>query len=224
MSTEEQTLSQSEEEYLESIYKLTRKGRPARTDDIATAVGVSPPAASGMMRRLAARGALRYVPYGGAELTASGEEQALRVVRRHRLIERLLTDVLKIPWDAVHDQACRLEHAIMPSVEAKIEEAIGGVDTCPHGQPIPTPEGRVDVEDARALPEVEPGTRVRIARVTSEAAEFLRYLSCLGLLPRVEILVEAKAPFDGPIMVRVGDAHYALGRDVAASIMVSPVA
>jgi len=214
-------LSQAEEEYLESIYKLTREGHPAHTDAIAAAVGVSAPAASGMMKRLASRGALHYEPYGGAELTRDGEKMALRVVRRHRLVERLLTDVLKLPWDLVHEQACRLEHAIMPPMEARLEEALGGANTCPHGHPIPTSDGRVAAQQARSLSEVDCGQRSRVVRIALEAADLLRYLASLGLLPGVEVTVEAKAPFDGPLMVRVGEAHYALGRDVADAIMVA---
>lgn len=216
-------LSQSEEEYLESIYKLTRSGRPARTEEIASAVGVSAPAASGMMKKLAARGSLRYEPYAGVELTRQGEKQALQVIRRHRLVERLLTDVLKIPWHAVHEQACKLEHAVLPEMEARLEETLAGADTCPHGNPIPTSEGKIRTLAAHPLAEVEPGRRARIVSVIQEGAEFLRYLASLGLLPNAEVLVETKAPFDGPIMVRVGDAHYALGREVASSILVSEV-
>ncbi len=216
-------LSHSEEEYLESIYKLTRDGGPARTEEIASAVGVSAPAASGMMKRLAARGALRYERYAGVALTRQGERQALQVIRRHRLIERLLTDVLQFPWEAVHEQACRLEHGILPEMEAKLEQALGGADTCPHGNPIPTADGQVREEAALPLSEVEPGVHARIVRIAQEATGFLRYLSSLGLLPNVEVTVETKAPFAGPIMVRVGEAHYALGRDVAASIMVAVV-
>ncbi len=216
-------LSHSEEEYLKSIYKLTRDGGPARTEEIASAVGVSAPAASGMMKRLAARGSLRYERYAGVELTSQGERQALQVIRRHRLMERLLTDVLNLPWESVHDQACRLEHAVLPEMEAKLELALGGADTCPHGNPIPTADGQVREEAAVPLTEVEPGARARIVRIAQEATSFLRYLSTLGLLPNVEITVETKAPFAGPIMVRVGDSLYALGRDVAASIMVAPL-
>lgn len=217
----EPPLTSSEEEYLEAIYKLTRGGRAARTDDIATAVGVSAPAVSVMMKRLAGRGELRYEPYAGAALTPQGERHALKVVRRHRLIERLLTDVLKLPWYSVHEQACRLEHEMLPDMEQKLAEALGDTDTCPHGHPIPTADGRVCEQSAQPLTDVEPGRRARIVRVALEAADFLHYLSTLGLLPDVEVTVETKAPFDGPVMVRVGNAHYALGREVAGAIMVA---
>lgn len=216
-------LSRSEEEYLESIYKLTRGGAAARTEDIAAAVGVSAPAASGMIKRLAARGALDYERYAGARLTEAGERQALKVVRRHRLLERMLTDLLKLPWHDVHEQACRLEHSVMPQMEEKIEAALGGADTCPHGHPIPSADGRVAEEAARSLTELEAGRRARVVRIAVEAAEFLRYLASLGLLPGVEVTVETKAPFDGPIMVEVEGAHYALGREVAEAILVAPV-
>jgi DtxR family transcriptional regulator, Mn-dependent transcriptional regulator len=216
-------LSPAEEEYVEAIYRLTRAGGHAHTDDIASQVGVSAAAASGMLKRLAGREVVKYARYEGAELSTMGEREALRIVRRHRLTERLLTDILKIPWHDVHEQACRLEHAIMPAMEDGIEDALDNVATCPHGHPIPTREGLVANQEARPLNEVESGRRARIVRIAQEAPDFLRYLSSLGLLPQVEITVEAKAPFSGPVMVRVGRAHYALGREVAAAIMVAPV-
>ena len=159
----------------------------------------------------------------GSRLTLEGERLALQVIRRHRLVERLLTDVLKVPWDAVHEQACRLEHSVLPHVEARIEEMLGDANTCPHGQPIPTADGRIITAPAQPLTSLEPGSRARIVRIALEAADFLRYLASLGLLPNVEVTVETKAPFDGPLMVRVGEAHYALGREVAGAIMVALV-
>ncbi|MHB1131935.1 MAG: metal-dependent transcriptional regulator [Chloroflexota bacterium] len=222
-TTKEAQLSPAEEEYIEAIYKLTLDGQPAHTDDVANSVGVSAAAATGMIKKLAARGALSYERYGGAGLTPTGEREALRIVRRHRLTERLLTDILKIPWDDVHDQACRLEHAVLPAMEDGIEGALADASTCPHGHPIPSREGTVRQQVARALVDVECGQRVRIVRIAHEASDFLRYLAGLGLLPDVEVTVEAKAPFNGPLMVAVGDAHYALGREVAAAVMVASV-
>ncbi|MCL4466450.1 MAG: metal-dependent transcriptional regulator [Chloroflexi bacterium] len=215
-------LSQAEEEYVESIYKLTRNGRHARTEEIASAVGVSAAAASGMLKRLAGRGVVRYERYGGAELSEPGERAALGVIRRHRLTERLLTDILKIPWDSVHEQACRLEHAVLPQMEEGIEGALADATTCPHGNPIPNRDGALTEQAACPLSDVDNGHKARIVRIVHETAEFLHYLSSLGLLPQVEVEVESKAPFSGPIIVRVGDAHYALGREVAAAIMVAP--
>lgn len=221
-TTPQMQLSPAEEEYVEAIYRLTREGEPAHTDDIAASVGVSAGAASGMLKRLAGRKLVDYERYAGAELTSDGEREALRIIRRHRLLERLLTDILKIPWHDVHDQACRLEHGIMPAMEEGIEEALVDASTCPHGHPIPTREGQVVEQQARPLSEVECGRRVKIVRIAQEGADFLRYLSSLGLLPEIEVTVEAKAPFAGPVMVGVGGAHYALGREVAQAIMVAP--
>lgn len=222
VESNELAMSHSEEEYLEAVYKLTQNGQPAPTNEIAASLGVSAPAASSMVRHLASHGAITFEPYGGARLTEKGRKEALKVVRRHRLLERLLTDVLKLPWDSVHEQACQLEHSILPATEAKIEEALGFVDTCPHGHPIPTADGEVAAQAATPLAEVPSGRRARVVRIASEASDFLRYLASLGLFPGVEVLVETKAPFHGPVMIKVGDARYALGEDVAASILVSP--
>jgi len=213
-------LTQSVEEYLEAIFKLTRDGSPATVGQLAEALGVSPPSVSEMVRRLRAAGLLDEDSARGVVLSADGRAEGARLVRRHRLSERFLVDVLDMPWDAVHDEACKLEHALSPEVEARLAAQLGNPRTCPHGQAIPDEYGELSEEPLRALSELEAGDAATIGCVTEEKADLLRYLASLGLLPDTEVAVESVAPFGGPVLVRVAGAQYALGREVAGKIMV----
>jgi len=153
-------------------------------------------------------------------LTDEGRRQAAAVIRRHRLSERLLTDVLGVPWDQAHEAAMRYEHTLTPDGEARLARMLEDPATCPHGAPIPGVDGSLPAAEARTLDRVAVGTRVRIRQIGEEEANFLRYLGSLGLLPRAELTVEEAAPFGGPLLVRVGGAQYALGRDVCAKIWI----
>jgi DtxR family Mn-dependent transcriptional regulator len=213
-------LTQSVEEYLEAIFKLSRDGAPVTVGQLAEVLGVSPPSVSEMLRRLRATGLLEEDRSKGIDLTVAGRAEGARLVRRHRLSERFLVDVLDMPWDAVHDEACKLEHALSPEVEARLAAQLGNPRTCPHGQVIPDEDGELAEEPLRALSDLEAGDAATISCVTEEKADLLRYLASLGLLPDTEVAVESVAPFGGPVLVRVAGAQYALGREVAGKIMV----
>jgi DtxR family Mn-dependent transcriptional regulator len=213
-------LTQSVEEYLEAIFKLSRDGSPVTVSQVADALGVSPPSASEMVRRLRTAGLLEEDRGSGIGLSGAGRAQGAHLVRRHRLSERFLVDVLNMPWDAVHDEACKLEHALSPEVEARLAAQLGYPRTCPHGQIIPDEDGELAEEPLRPLSALEAGDAGTISCVTEEAADLLRYLASLGLLPDTQVAVESVAPFGGPVLVRVAGAQYALGREVAGKIMV----
>lgn len=213
-------LTQSVEEYLEAIFKLTRDGSPVTVGQIADALGVSPPSASEMVRRLRDAGLVAKDRGHGVDLSADGRGEGARLVRRHRLSERFLVDVLDMPWDAVHEEACKLEHALSPEVEARLAAQLGNPRTCPHGQVIPGEDGELDEEPLRPLSTLDAGDSGTIRCVTEEKSDLLRYLASLGLLPDTEVSVESVAPFGGPVLVRVAGAQYALGREVAGKIMV----
>ena len=141
-------------------------------------------------------------------------------MRRHRLSERFLVDYLDMPWDAVHDEACKLEHVLSPEVEARLAEQLGNPLTCPHGHVIPGEDGTLAEMDLRPLSGLEPGDEAVISCIAEEKSDLLRYLASLGLLPDTPVVVESVAPFDGPLLVRVGGSQYALGREVTDKIMV----
>jgi len=206
--------------YLKALEHLERQGK-ASVATVSRELGVSAASTSEMLRRLAARG---WVTVGksGAGLTPVGRRLALRTVRRHRLVERLFTDVLKVPWDGVHEPACVLEHALSDLVTDQIDEVLGHPETCPHGHPIPARDGTLRDESGVGLDSLSPGARARILSISREDPDLLVYLGSLGLLPGTEVRIETAAPFGGPLLVRVGRARYALGREVAGVITVEP--
>jgi DtxR family Mn-dependent transcriptional regulator len=215
------TRTQSAEEYLEAIFKLQRGADPVTVKRVAVELGVAPPSVSEMLARLRAAGLVEEPREGrGITLTEAGTGEGAALVRRHRLSERFLVDYLDMPWDAVHEEACKLEHALSPEVEARLAEQLGNPLTCPHGHMIPGEDGTLADEDLRPLSGLEPGDEAVIGCITEEKSELLRYLASLGLLPDTTVAVESVAPFNGPLLVRVGGSQYALGREVTDKIMV----
>ncbi len=216
-------VSENIEEYLETIYKLEQDVSPVTTSAVARQLGISPASVSEMAGKLAEQGLITREPYKGMALTAKGRHQALILIRRHRLWERFLTDVLGLPWDQVHEEACRLEHVTSPQVEERLAQLLGQPETCPHGHPMPTAEGEMVVEAGRPLAELTPGQRARVLRVPEGDAALLRYLATLGLGPQATVRVEAVAPFQGPLTVVIGEARHVLGRELASQIVVRPL-
>lgn len=208
------------EDCLQAIHRLETQGRAADTGEVAAFARSTPATAGDALRELQARGLVEMGAPGQATLTAEGRRQAAGILRRHRLSERLFADVLGLPWDRVHDAAMRFEHSITPEAETRLASLLNHPETCPHGGPIPAVDGSVTSPVVRTLDAVPAGGRVWIQQIAEEETAFLRYLASLGLLPRAELLVEEVAPFGGPLLVQVGGARYALGRDVAAKILV----
>jgi len=215
-------VSASIEHYLKAIYQLGGEEQPVSLSALAEELVISAVSTNEMVRKLAERGLVTYVPHKGATLTLEGRAYALVVTRRHRLWERFLTDVLGLGWDQVHEEACRLEHATSPLVEERLAQFLGWPETCPHGHPVPTPEGEVAREAGVPLSEMEPGTKGVVLSVP-EKPELLQYLGSLGLVIQAEFEVEAVAPFEGPLTVRVGDIQHVMGRKVASQVRVRPL-
>src|SRR5688500_18147483 len=211
------------EDYLKVVYDLERLGGTAATNDIAHRLGVAPASVSGMVRRLADQGLLAYERYRGVRLTAAGRRAALRTLRRHRIIESYLATVLGYPWDRVHEEAERLEHAASDELIDRMAAALGDPAFDPHGAPIPTREGAVDERHHIALADLADGQTARVVRVSDEDGELLRYLAELALLPGAEVTVVDRAPFGGPLTLAVGDRRCAVGPVAAAEVLVEPV-
>ena len=157
-------LTRSVEDYLKAIYRLSSGTQPAATSDIANLLDLSPPSVSGMIKRLSEQGLLEHVPYKGVVLTPAGRRLALRTVRRHRLIESYLVAFLGYSWDAVHDEAERLEHAISDELAERMAAALGNPGVDPHGDPIPTADGDIAEVAGMPLSEVPAGMAVEIRR------------------------------------------------------------
>lgn len=210
------------EEYLETIFKLAATAEGATVGSVARDLGVRPASASEMLRRLEAGGAVIRDPArrGRFQLTEAGRAEATRLVRRHRLSERFLTDCLEIPWDEVHAEACRLEHALSETVETRMASHLGRPLTCPHGHPIPYDDLPLPSPSVRTLADCDKGETCVVSHLSDESPEFLRYVASLGLRPGAAALVVSEDPFGGPLLVEVDGQRRSLGREAARRIFV----
>ncbi len=204
----------AEEEYLQIIYWLMEAELPITGANIARAMRLSPPTVHEMLGRLEQDGYVARADDRSVTFTEDGRRHAEGIVRRHRLIERFLTDVLGIPWDEVHEEAERLEHAMSPVLEERMLAAIGDATTCPHGHPIVEGER----EEGSLLADVETGASVMVLRFENEAEELLHYLKGTGLRPELEGRVEA-ADGDSVIVVS-GEGRHEVARNVAETVSV----
>lgn len=214
-------ITQAVEEYLEAIYKMSLDGGLVIAARLAERMHVSPPTVADMLKRLTENGYVKVSRKEGVTLTKKGLECAESLVRRHRLWERFLTDVLGLNWDEVHEEACRLEHAMSPQVEERLAKILGNPETCPHGHPIPGSESSTGHGKTEPLSKLCVGEDAVIERITEEEPQLLQYLASLGLLPGARVHVKEIAPFMGPILVKVKGSQYALGQEVASKIMVA---
>ncbi len=213
MSREQATVA--EDQYLETIYWLQEAGLPITGANIARAMQLSAPTVHEMVGRLESDG---YVSRGGdksLKFTDAGREHAAGVVRRHRLVERFLTDVLGIPWDEVHEEAERLEHAMSPVLEERMLAAIGDAKTCPHGHPIG--EGRREL--GVPLADVSEGAAVRILRFENEAEDLLHYLKAAGLHPGLEGTLAASG--EDEVAIETNGSRQVVTRSVAETVSVA---
>jgi DtxR family Mn-dependent transcriptional regulator len=211
------------EDYLKAIYQLSREGKPVSTSAIAERLDVAAASVTGMLKRLAEQGLVDHVRYRGSRLTGEGLDNALRTIRRHRVIEIFLVDVLGYTWDRVHEEAERLEHAASDTLVNRMAHVLGEPAADPHGAPIPTADGEIDEADYPTLAQLGAHRPATLRRVPDEDAEMLRYLAGLSLTPGARIEVIEEAPFNGPLTVRVGDQIEVIGHDLATTIGVEPL-
>jgi DtxR family Mn-dependent transcriptional regulator len=198
------------QDYLKAIYRLGEEAPEGEalitTSEVADALGVTAASASNMLKRLDGMGLASQTKRQGVELTEAGRQAALEVIRHHRLLETYLATRLGVPWDEVHGEAEVLEHHLSESLEARIAAELGDPERDPHGDPIPTAAGDVaDVPD-ELLADLPDGSRGRLSRVADHDPALLRYLAERGLVPDARVEVLGRAPFGGPISVRVGGA------------------
>jgi DtxR family transcriptional regulator, Mn-dependent transcriptional regulator len=206
--------------YMKAIYRLEREGPGVTTSALATELGVAPASVSGMLKKLVNEGYVEHEVRGDIELTQKGLEVAVGVVRRNRLAERLLTDVLGMSWDEVYAEACILEHAITDRVEERLVVALGNPQTCPHGHPIPPKDLTEPVRGGIPLAQVEAGENATVSGVTEQMPEILRYLGQVGLRPGARVRVEEKAPLGGPLTIHVAGERHAISLELARMVMV----
>lgn len=197
-------LSRSVEDYLKAIYGLCEAGDPATTTAIAEGLDIQPASVTGMVKRLAESGLLEHVPYRGVRLTKRGAREALRVLRRHRILETYLCERLGYAWDDVHGEAERLEHAASDELIEKMAAALEFPRHDPHGAPIPTVAGDIENIPASTLADTPPGTRVRIRAVRDEDSADLRSMAAEGLVPGARVRVAEAQRVAGSVEIRLG--------------------
>lgn len=207
--------------YMKAIYRLEREGPGVTTSALATELGVAPASVSGMLKKLVNDGFVEHEIRGDIQLTRKGLEVAVGVVRRNRLAERLLTDVLGMPWDEVYAEACILEHAITPRVEERLVAALGDPKTCPHGHPIPPSDLTEPVRVGIPLAQVDAGEEVTVSGVSEQMPEILRYLGQVGVRPGVRLRVAEKAPLGGPVTIDVDGERHAISLELARMVMIA---
>lgn len=232
-------LSEAVEDYLKAIYglreELAHEGQDdprVTTNALASRLGVAPGSVTGMVKKLAENDLVVHTPYYGVALTPMGEHLALELVRHHRLIELYLTHVVGFGWDEVHDQADALEHAISEEFEDRIDRLLGSPTHDPHGDPIPSKDGKLSEPLTQSLNDVMPDAERQwlITRVLTQASDRLRYLADLGLVPGTTVQLVDREPFNGPLLLRIVEGtpdilHTTpqISPEIGASILIAPV-
>ncbi|HYQ89372.1 MAG TPA: metal-dependent transcriptional regulator [Candidatus Binatia bacterium] len=211
----------SVEDYLKAIFELSQATGSAVTSEVASRLAVASASVSAMVRRLTGQGLVSHERYGALRLTKKGRTVALQLVRRHRVIEAYLVTALGYPWDEVHSEAERLEHAASPELINRMAAAIGEPAVDPHGAPIPTAHGKLEEPRYRSLGDLAPGERARIVRVEDEDPELLRYLASLRFVPGATVRCLKKEPYEGPLTIRVGAKAHVIGPPLAARVFVN---
>lgn len=218
------TLTATMQDYAKAIYLLGQDARSVTNGQLATYFGISAPAVTEMLKKLAVHGLIDYHPRADVNLTAQGTSVALTIIRHHRLIELYLVTALGMPWDVVHAEAEVLEHVMSASLEARITAVLNDPLFDPHGAPIPARDGTIPYRPMHALTALLPGCTATIVAVDDRDAARLRYLASLGLVPNTRVVVTAQAPFEGPLTLTVGESARPQHVDarLASQIFVSP--
>ena len=209
------------EDYLKAIYQLAEGDQAVGTSAIAERLGVAPGSVTGMLKRLQKLGLVTHERYQGARLTEGGRREAVRMIRRHRILELFLVEVLGYTWDQVHPEAERLEHAASDELVDRMAGALGDPDVDPHGHPIPSAAGLIRARRLPTLAQLEPGDRGTLRRVSDEDPAALRYLAGLELLPGSAVEVVRREE-GGPVVVRISGEQVRVDPEVAAGLRVEP--
>jgi DtxR family Mn-dependent transcriptional regulator len=218
-------LTQSIQDYLKQIYDLNSDGEPASTTDLAARLGVAPASVTGMVQRLSliTPALVHYHKHQGVTLTNEGKRAALEVIRHHRLLETWLVQTLGYSWDEVHKEAERLEHVISEEMEARIAAALGDPSRDPHGDPIPSADLVMPVDNSMPLSILRPPQEAIIVRVHSDDPSLLRYLDELSLIPGTKIKVTAFSAFDSNTTIQNERASSVIGLAITSKIFVNIV-
>ena len=208
-------------EYLAEIYRLQEDAPTVSTTSLADRLNVSPPAIPRMLKRLQSVGYVKHVPYQGVELTEFGREEALREIRRHRILEVFLVNVMGFTWDEAHEHADDLSPGLNNRLTERMNEMTGQPTRCPHGEPIPDRDGRLPAVNDVCIVNLGVGHRGAVSRVRTHDPAKLQYFASLGLVPGVAIEIMGRAPFNGPMRLRAGREEVVIGYELMKSLWVT---
>ena len=214
-------LSFAMREYLAEIYRLQEDEPTVSTTSLAERLNVSAPAIPRMLKRLKSAGFVKHVPYQGVELTELGRLEALRVLRRHRILEVFLVQIMGFTWDEAHDHSDDLGQGLNDEVTDRMAEMTGHPTRCPHGEPIPGPDGTLPLIDDICLVNLGVGQNGQVSRVRTHDPERLKYFRELNLVPGTEIEIVGRAPFNGPMRLRVQREEVVLGIELTKSLWIT---
>jgi DtxR family Mn-dependent transcriptional regulator len=221
-----QTLAPRRSSGLKVIYEMQERGQHVSTSAVRERLGTSPATVTMLFKAFAQAGWVEHVPYHGVRLTELGEHKALEVIRHHRLLELYLARQLGYRWDQVHAEAEQLEHIISEEFEEKLDALLGYPTVDPHGDPIPRKDGTITSPAGSPLRELAEGQPARITRILDQDPDKLRYLGLLGFYPATRVQLLERAPFGGPLRLRVGEGKHStealLGPELAQQILVLP--
>ena len=208
------------EDYVKAIYALTRQEEAASTTDLAHRLGITAGSVSTMVKRMDTAGLVEHIPYHGVRLTPEGQQLALGVIRRHRLLELFLATSLDIPWEDVHRYADALEHAATDELIERIADKLGDPTSDPHGDPIPDRNLEIHERPTTRLADLEPGDKATIVRVSDSDPAMLHYLTTQDISIGDQFQLISRQPFDGPTEIRIGNRTHNLGSNLARAIRV----
>jgi DtxR family Mn-dependent transcriptional regulator len=224
LSKQNDSASAVQQEYLAEAYRLVhyQPDNPyITTSALAERVGVSAPAVAAVVERLKRAGYVEHEPYKGMRLTSKGEHEALMNIRRHRLAEIFLVKVMGFGWHEVHDEADAMGAVISEAIASRMEQMAGYPKRCPHGEPIPTADGVMPEVMDEPLSEVSPPAQLSVSRVNTHDPEVLKYLFTLDLVPGQQINLVNRAPFNGPLRLKIGSHEQVIGHELASVLRVS---
>ena len=215
--------SEQIENYLKNIYKLSTVEGKVTTSSLSEKLQISPASVSEMIKKLAEEGTLTHTPYKGVELTDEGKLLALRIIRKHRLWEMFLVEVLHFSWDEIDDEAERFEHIMSDKMEDKIDEVLGHPLIDPHGDPIPTKDGILKYALSFPLSQAAEGQTFRVLRVSDDNSELLQYVSSIGISLNKKITIKQKMSFDSSMLVKINNKEFNISSTIADNIFVEKV-
>ncbi len=216
------SLSAAMREYLAEIYRLQEYEPMVSTTSLAEKLEVSPPAVPRMLKRLRNEGLVVHIPYEGVKLTERGETEAIKELRRHRVLEVFLVDVMGFEWGDAHEHAHELGHGLNDAVAERMAEMAGQPDRCPHGEPIPNQAGEMPDFYDTCINNLGVGQKGAISRIRTHDVEKLQYLATLGVKPGEPFEIVGRAPFNGPMRLKIGRDEQVVGSELTKSMWVTP--